>query len=198
MGDEHKEQTLTLLWRVRYPLRSEWGYPMKHQSVIRGMVVLLPVLSTSTSQCWESDFQKCKLAEPRMPQSNLSHQFLSSIIPSPRGQSIRYERLPVRFAWSSAEFDSVSQREQWAHIGPSTHTPQWPEFCADTSLASPEGYSVHFFWFPFWKKACICNRDSHSKIRRAVLLARMDRNGWVLCEIADWLIIHGPSWLFTQ
>lgn len=51
MGDEHKEQTLTLLWRVRYPLRSEWGYPTKHQHVIRGMVVLLPVLSTSASQC---------------------------------------------------------------------------------------------------------------------------------------------------
>lgn len=38
MGDEHKEQTLTLLWKVRYLLRSDWGHPMKHQSVIRGTV----------------------------------------------------------------------------------------------------------------------------------------------------------------
>lgn len=163
MGDEHKEQTLTLLWRVRYPLRSEWGYPTKHQHVIRGMVVLLPVLSTSASQCWESDFQKCKLAKPRVPQSNLSHQFPSSIIPSPRGQSIRYERLPVRFAWSSAEFDSVSQREQWAHIGPSTHTPQWPEFCADTSLASPKGYSVQFFGFLSGRKCAFATETATAK-----------------------------------
>lgn len=46
--------------------------------------------------------------------------------------------------------------------------------------------------------ARMCNRDNHSKIPSTVLFARMDKNGWVLCEIADWLIIHDPSRLFTQ
>ena len=46
--------------------------------------------------------------------------------------------------------------------------------------------------------ACMCDRDDRSKIQSTVLFARVDKNGWVFCEIADWLIMHDPRRLFIQ
>jgi len=84
------------------------GILQKQQGIIRGTCTILSLaLNTSASLCQNCDFQKCKLAEPQTPQSNPSHQFLSSVIPSTRGQSIRHERLPAQYLRSVAEFDSV-------------------------------------------------------------------------------------------
>lgn len=51
-------------------------------------------------------FPEMQVAEPQMPQSHLSHQFRSKIIPSTRGQSIQRERLPVPDLQFMAEFNS--------------------------------------------------------------------------------------------
>lgn len=81
-------------------------------------------------------------------------------------------------------------------------TPVFSSLCDEVSSFSWESFFLNLL-FSFLEEstqsaACMCTRDNHSKIQSAVLFARVDKNGWVLCETADWLIIHDPSRLFTQ
>lgn len=104
-------------------------------------------------------------------------------------------------AWSyHVSAEACSSLGNVLYLSRAAHTPQWAPVCMGRS-PSFIFFSSHLL-FSFLEQnmqatVCMCNRDNHSKYR-ALLGARTDRNGWVLCEIADWLIIHDPSRLFTQ